>query len=106
MNWRLSWRVLWWAPIVGLTGVGGGSLMTPILIFGFGIKPYLAIGTDLLFAAFTKGGGVTEPGPRPPGATGGWWASCRRWAAFRPPCCHAVGAAPAGPGQCHRTAPS
>ena len=44
--------------IVGLTGVGGGSLMTPILIFGFGIKPYLAIGTDLLFAAFTKAGGT------------------------------------------------
>ena len=43
--------------IVGLTGVGGGSLMTPILIFGFGVKPYMAIGTDLLFAAFTKGGG-------------------------------------------------
>ncbi len=43
--------------VVGLTGVGGGSLMTPILIFGFGIKPYMAIGTDLLFAAFTKGGG-------------------------------------------------
>lgn len=43
--------------IVGLTGVGGGSLMTPILIFGFGIKPYMAIGTDLLFAAFTKGAG-------------------------------------------------
>ncbi|MCW5648324.1 MAG: sulfite exporter TauE/SafE family protein [Ramlibacter sp.] len=43
--------------VVGLTGVGGGSLMTPILIFGFGIKPYLAIGTDLLFAAFTKLGG-------------------------------------------------
>ena len=43
--------------IVGLTGVGGGSLMTPLLIFGFGIKPYMAIGTDLLFAAFTKFGG-------------------------------------------------
>ena len=43
--------------VVGLTGVGGGSLMTPLLIFGFGIKPYLAIGTDLLFAAFTKLGG-------------------------------------------------
>lgn len=43
--------------IVGLTGVGGGSLMTPLLIFGFGIKPYLAVGTDLLFAAFTKFGG-------------------------------------------------
>ncbi len=44
--------------VVGLTGVGGGSLMTPILIFGFGIKPYLAIGTDLLFAAVTKLGGT------------------------------------------------
>lgn len=40
--------------IVGLTGVGGGSLMTPLLIFFFGVKPHLAIGTDLLFAAFTK----------------------------------------------------
>jgi len=44
--------------IVGLTGVGGGSLMTPILIFFFGIKPYLAVGTDLLFAAVTKAGGT------------------------------------------------
>jgi uncharacterized protein len=46
--------------IVGLTGVGGGSLMTPILIFFFGIKPYLAVGTDLLFAAFTKFGGTVS----------------------------------------------
>jgi len=46
--------------IVGLTGVGGGSLMTPLLIFGFGIKPHLAIGTDLLFAAFTKMGGTVS----------------------------------------------
>lgn len=44
--------------IVGLTGVGGGSLMTPLLIFFFGVKPYLAVGTDLLFAAFTKAGGT------------------------------------------------
>ena len=44
--------------IVGLTGVGGGSLMTPLLIFGFGIKPALAVGTDLLFAAATKFGGL------------------------------------------------
>ncbi len=43
--------------VVGLTGVGGGSLMTPLLIFFFGVKPHLAIGTDLLFAAFTKLGG-------------------------------------------------
>ena len=46
--------------IVGLTGVGGGSLMTPILIFFFGIKPYMAVGTDLLFAAFTKMGGTVK----------------------------------------------
>lgn len=44
--------------VVGLTGVGGGSLMTPLLIFGFGVKPHLAIGTDLLFAAATKFGGA------------------------------------------------
>jgi uncharacterized membrane protein YfcA len=34
--------------------------MTPLLIFGFGIKPYLAVGTDLLFAAFTKMGGTVN----------------------------------------------
>jgi hypothetical protein len=44
--------------IVGLTGVGGGSLMTPLLIFFFGVKPYMAVGTDLLFASFTKMGGT------------------------------------------------
>ncbi len=46
--------------VVGLTGVGGGSLMTPILIFFFGVKPYLAVGTDLLFAAVTKAGGTVS----------------------------------------------
>ncbi|MEI8171121.1 MAG: sulfite exporter TauE/SafE family protein [Rhodoferax sp.] len=46
--------------VVGLTGVGGGSLMTPILIFFFDTKPYLAVGTDLLFAAFTKMGGTIK----------------------------------------------
>nr|WP_211336922.1 sulfite exporter TauE/SafE family protein [Hydromonas duriensis] len=46
--------------IVGLTGVGGGSLMTPLLIFVFGIKPSLAVGTDLLFAAITKAFGVVK----------------------------------------------
>ena len=43
--------------VVGLTGVGGGSLMTPILLW-FGIPPTTAVGTDLLYAAFTKMGGV------------------------------------------------
>jgi len=46
--------------VVGLTGVGGGSLMTPLLIFFFGVKPYLAVGTDLLFAAVTKLGGTVK----------------------------------------------
>lgn len=42
---------------VGLTGVGGGSLMTPILLM-FGFPPHIAVGTDLLYAAVTKSGGV------------------------------------------------
>jgi uncharacterized protein len=40
--------------LVGLTGVGGGSLMTPILILLFGFHPLSAVGTDLLFASATK----------------------------------------------------
>jgi uncharacterized protein len=40
--------------LVGLTGVGGGSLMTPILLMMFGTAPMAAVGTDLWFAAFTK----------------------------------------------------
>ncbi len=44
--------------LVGLTGVGGGSLMTPLLVFVFGFAPKVAVGTDLLFAAITKSGGV------------------------------------------------
>ena len=40
--------------LVGMTGVGGGSLMTPLLILVFGVKPVLAIGTDLGYAAITK----------------------------------------------------
>lgn len=44
--------------LVGLTGVGGGSLMTPLLVFLFGFAPKTAVGTDLLFAAITKSAGV------------------------------------------------
>ena len=43
--------------LVGLTGVGGGSLMTPLLILVFGINPAAAVGTDLLYAAVTKTAG-------------------------------------------------
>lgn len=40
--------------LVGLTGVGAGALMTPMLIAGFGLSPATAVGTDLLFASITK----------------------------------------------------
>src|SRR5437763_3458987 len=43
--------------LVGFTGVGGGSLMTPLLILLFGIHPATAVGTDLIYAAVTKTGG-------------------------------------------------
>lgn len=40
--------------LVGMTGVGGGSLMTPLLVLLFGVSPQTAVGTDLLYAAITK----------------------------------------------------
>ncbi len=43
--------------LVGFTGVGGGSLMTPLLVLLFGIHPATAVGTDLLYAGLTKIGG-------------------------------------------------
>ena len=48
--------------IVGLTGVGGGSLMTPLLVLLFGIHPSVAVGTDLLYASITKAGGTLAHG--------------------------------------------
>ncbi len=44
--------------VVGLTGMGGGSLMTPPLILLFGVHPLTAVGTDLLYAAVTKTAGT------------------------------------------------
>jgi len=43
--------------LVGLTGVGGGALMTPLLISTFGVSPQVAVGTDLLYASITKTAG-------------------------------------------------
>jgi hypothetical protein len=57
--------------LVGMTGVGGGSLMTPILIVLFGIHPSTAVGTDLLYAAATKTGGGLVHG----------WAGTIHWRA-------------------------
>ena len=58
MEWGYTLSGFFVGTLVGLTGVGGGSLMTPLLIFLFHINPAIAVGTDLLFAAITKAGGV------------------------------------------------
>src|SRR5499425_2644499 len=50
--------------VVGLTGVGGGSLMTPTLVFLFKIPVDIAVGTDLMFASLTKIAGVTAHSAR------------------------------------------
>ena len=62
--------------LVGMTGVGGGSLMTPLLILLFGIHPATAVGTDLLYAAATKTGGSLMHG----------LARSVRWPAVIPAC--------------------
>jgi uncharacterized protein len=48
--------------LVGQTGVGGGSLMTPLLVLLFGVHPVTAVGTDLLFASVTKSAGTLVHG--------------------------------------------
>jgi len=62
MDWIIDWVAVasgfGIGAIVGMTGVGGGSLMTPLLIGVFKLHPAVAIGTDLWFAAITKSGGA------------------------------------------------
>ena len=58
MDWIATASGFGIGAIIGMTGVGGGSLMTPLLISVFKLNPALAIGTDLWFAAATKGGGA------------------------------------------------
>ena len=58
MDWALTLSGFVVGALVGLTGVGGGALMTPVLVVGFGIPPLVAVGTDLVFAAATKSLGV------------------------------------------------
>jgi uncharacterized protein len=54
MTWQFSLTGLLIGVLVGLTGMGGGSLMTPILILFFGFKPTYAVGTDILHGAIFK----------------------------------------------------
>jgi len=62
MDWLYTLSGFTVGVVVGLTGVGGGSLMTPLLVILFGISPATAVGTDLLYAAITKGGGTVVHG--------------------------------------------
>jgi uncharacterized membrane protein YfcA len=54
MDWKLSVAGLLIGLLVGMTGMGGGSLMTPMLVLVFGFKPTVAIGTDILHGAIFK----------------------------------------------------
>jgi hypothetical protein len=66
--------------LVGMTGVGGGSLMTPLLILLFGVHPATAVGTDLLYAAATKSGGSVAHG----------WARTIHWPAVTRLACGSI----------------
>lgn len=54
MSWMYTLSGFLVGLIVGITGVGGGSLMTPLLVLLFGVSPATAVGTDLLYASLTK----------------------------------------------------
>lgn len=54
MDWMYTLSGLVVGLIIGVTGVGGGALMTPLLVLLFGVSPVIAVGTDLLYAALTK----------------------------------------------------
>jgi len=58
MTWQFTLTGLFLGLIVGMTGVGGGSLMTPILIILFGFKPAYAVGTDIFHGAIFKSFGA------------------------------------------------
>jgi len=58
MDWLTTFAGFIVGLVVGVTGVGGGSLMTPLLVLVFGVAPVTAVGTDLLFASATKAGGA------------------------------------------------
>lgn len=58
MDWAYAFSGLMVGFIVGLTGVGAGALMTPLLVLVFGVPPAVAVGTDLLYASITKSAGA------------------------------------------------
>src|SRR6478609_1132648 len=63
MTWQFTLTGLLIGVLVGLTGMGGGSLMTPILVIVFGFKPTYAVGTDIVHGAIFKT--FSDRGPEP-----------------------------------------
>jgi len=60
VDWKLSLAGLLIGLLVGMTGMGGGSLMTPLLVLVFGFKPSVAIGTDIVHGAIFKSFGAVQ----------------------------------------------
>jgi uncharacterized membrane protein YfcA len=60
LSWQLSLAGLCLGVLVGMTGMGGGSLMTPLLILLFGFNPTVAVGTDILHGAISKSFGAVR----------------------------------------------
>ena len=58
MAWEIIIAGFFVGMMIGLTGMGGGSLITPVMIFIFGIQPVFAVGTDLVLSALTKTAGA------------------------------------------------
>src|SRR6267143_4498361 len=60
MTWQFTLTGLLIGVLVGLTGMGGGALLTPILVIAFGFKPTYAVGTDILHGAVFKSFGAVR----------------------------------------------
>ena len=100
---RSGGLVDWWDPsiavagllvgfVVGLTGMGGGALMTPMLVLFFGVQPLAAVSSDLVASFFMKPvGGVGAPAPRHRQPRPGEVAVHRLGAAAPSPACSCCG---------------
>ena len=67
MQWNIACAALLIGFVIGMTGMGGGALMTPVLVIFFGITPTAAISSDVVASVILKpiGGGVHEERIRP-----------------------------------------
>ncbi len=83
MDWTLAAAAFGIGIVVGLTGMGGGALMTPVLVLFFNVPPLTAVSSDLVASAVMKPvGSVRAPAPRHgpagPGQAGSASGRCRR----------------------------